>query len=102
MGNHSRWFWVGVAIYLAVVAVTAAITGPTVIPGADGLEIGPLLLLGFPCSVPLTFVGSWGMLGFGQTAAHWGALIGLITGSVANVVIAYTSTGRSAHPTRTS
>ena len=95
---HHRWFWLGVVIYLAVVTVTAVITGPTVIRGADGLEIGPLLMLGFPCSVPLMFVCGWSMAPFGSTAVSWGGLIGLIAGSVANVVIFYAASEHE--PTR--
>jgi hypothetical protein len=96
LGPVSRraWFWTGVAAYLAVVAVTAVITGPTVLRGADGLEIGPLLLLGLPSSLVLMFVGGWGMLPFGDTASAWGALVGLIAGRVVNVLIAWRSMTR--------
>jgi hypothetical protein len=100
LSTYPRWFWPAVVAYLAVVAVTAIITGPTIVRGADGLEIMGLLLLGFPCSLLLAFVGRWGMLPFGDSAADWGGLIGLIAGSVVNVAIAsnyYTS--RSSHRT---
>lgn len=98
LGARHRWFWLGVVVYLSVVTVAAVITGPTVIRGADGLEIGPLLMLGFPCSVPLMFVCGWSMAPFGYTAVSWGGLIGLIAGSVANVLIFYAASGHG--PTR--
>ncbi len=99
---REHWFWLGVVGYLAVVAVTAVITGPTVIRGVDGLEIMPLGLLGIPCSVLLMFVGGWGMLPFGDSASDWGGLIGLVAGSVVNVVvIAHARMSRRAHHART-
>ena len=82
-------YWVGASVYLAVVALAVVITGPTVIRGADGLEIGPLLLLGSPSSIVLIFVGSRGMLPFGDTASDWGGLVGLVAGSLVNVLVGY-------------
>jgi hypothetical protein len=83
-----------VAVYLAVVAVAAVSTGSFVIRGADGTEILPILLLGFPSSVVLYAVGSWGLLPFGETASAWGGLVGLIAGSLVNVLIARRSMTR--------
>jgi hypothetical protein len=98
--DRQRKFWLCAGGYLAVVAVAAVITGPTIVRGADGLEIGALLLLGLPCSVVLMFVGGWSLLPFGDTAANWGGLVGLIAGSVANTALAYRIWGRRPADTR--
>jgi hypothetical protein len=79
---------------LVLVVVTAVITGPMVVHGADGLEAFPLLLLGFPCSLVLAFVGAWGLMPLGDDVSDWGLLFGLVGGGVANAGIVYRLWGR--------
>lgn len=83
-----------VAVYVTLVAVAAVITGPTIIRGADGIETGALLILGFPLSIPLmiAFGAAFSLISY--HASNWATLTALLLACLCNALLLATY-GRS-------
>jgi membrane protease YdiL (CAAX protease family) len=88
--NRLRWRFPLVAVYITLVVLAAVITGPTIIRGADGLEIGALLMLGFPLSVPLAIAFGLAFSPISYDASSWAVLMALLLACACNAMFIVT------------